>query len=1330
MKLKPIVINAFVFCILFLISSNLFGKNSDIIKKISNDEQLSLQYISNLNISNLTKEIQSTFIELEPQARLYRIGNDFALIREELISVPSPTGFELTSPILSKSITLDNIQSGIDRAIADNIPYFEPHNIANNLQISPINLVAIEYVGIGGNRHLAKLYILSAYFSTSTQTTFVPKSININIKFSELILPKDPSPINNIGLNNSINYEETQIFVINEVISKRKILPKLQSDNKQFVRIEVAEEGIYKIDASQLSSLGINLSQIEINTIKILGNGGKPLSENVNLGQQELHKEQEIIVNTKTDGSLENIQFYGATTSGFEIRHGEVSRYNNPYSNHNYYILTWGGANGKRAEALEPPSGEVELKPTTYYHRIYKEEELTNPFTKPAGRTWFGSSMFPITLTDVLHNLDRTQPVYATFALAHRAGSWGSFAISQNGTKIQDLGVSSVAIKGYGHAKRGFAKVAFNSSIIGSDNRSVFRVEYENEGSSTTAIPFFDYYHIAYPRNFYAIDNELGFYSNTEQNGIIEYNINGFEGNLIGYDLTDIRNPKLLKNLSSTNGLYIFRAVSDSILHRYYISGKTKSAKLEVDQFENILADNGENAILITHQSLLNSANKFKEYRESNSDYKIKIVTTESIYNELNSGAQDLAAIRNYLQYANENWKNPLQSIILWGDGHFDFRGVQYKTNNFVPSYQSMDEDLDYYSETDDSYATDDFFACLVGNDNMPDVPFGRITINSDKEGLETINKIEHYENVSSIDDWRMRLLLMADDGIGENYEGDLHTNYSENLFRNNVPDELITDRVYLVDYPSENIPGGKRKPAATEAMLYYMNNKGAVVWNYIGHGNPRVLSHEETFNRDVHVSKFTNIDKLTFMVGATCDFGRFDDPDIKSGAEELFLSKSGGVIGVVTASRVVYGSYNDQINQLLFKKLFYRNPETNQYCSIGEAVLLVKQTYFRTNDRKFFLLGDPTMKLLLPEYKINITSINENQVADTSQIVHLKGLEKVEIKGEIINPQTEQIAEDFNGNVWVTMYDGDNYIQTYDNTANSDTYRFQRIGAALNRTTVEVVNGKFTASFLIPQDISFSDSLGRIYAYAISEKNIYAKGATRKFIIDGISTTDIVDKNPPAVEIFLDSRNFKSGDVVSTNPLLIVDLYDESGINSTGLGIGHLTECWIDNNPNSINLTNELKNSFDKPNYSTIEIVLNGLSAGIHTLKLRTWDVFNNFTIKEVAFTIPDSNAAGVIKNELIFPNPFTSGGVAVRFNHNLAPPVYGKMIIYNLLGQVVQEIEKTFTNYNSAEFNWNVKDINGSDISKGAYYFQIILQNETENTAKSHSIYGILNK
>jgi len=116
-------------------------------------------------------------------------------------------------------------------------------------------------------------------------------------------------------------------------------------------------------------------------------------------------------------------------------------------------------------------------------------------------------------------------------------------------------------------------------------------------------------------------------------------------------------------------------------------------------------------------------------------------------------------------------------------------------------------------------------------------------------------------------------------------------------------------------------------------------------------------------------------------------------------------------------------------------------------------------------------------------------------------------------------------------------------------------------------------------------QRYKFSDSLGRIFAYAISQDNRYAKGSNRKFMIDGIDNSTIEDTVPPVIKIYVDSRNFKNGDIVSRNPMLIVDLLDDSGINTTGLGIGHNLEAWIDDSPASISLVNNLKLNYSVKN-------------------------------------------------------------------------------------------------------------------------------------------------
>lgn len=1304
-----------VLTFLFLILINAFSQKP-LINKIKSDTR-HLEIVYNLPDLEINKTVN--FESLISNSRLYKFNNRYALVHEIIISVPSPDGFRL-----SKYNIINTASIPINKINIENLQNANPIFVDSELEK---NLVSVEYQGIAGLRHIAKIKIVVAYVSSDLSNVVVINSAFVNVDFSSNNF-NNSTAAKYEPIAVAINHYDTPSFRIDKLFTKTPNFFKIQSQNQQAIKIDVQEEGIYRIDASQISALGVNVNSIDPETIKIYGNGGKPLSEKVSDGPNSMPVEQNIIVRKKSDNTLDYILFYGNGTTGFEFRNEGIRRYRNPYTNTNSYLLTWGGTKGARATPLEPPNGEVKHKPTTYYHRFFREEEISNPFTKASGRTWFGTSIFPVTLTDVLHNLDRNQEILARFSLAHRSDRYGKFTIHQGNEKIYEQVISSVALRGYEHAKREIYNVKFDSKLISPDNRSVFKISYSNIDAPTTSIPFLDYYEIHYPRSFFAIDNELSFIADTSLKDITEYSINGFSGEVIGFDVTDIRQPKLLKNLSNTSGLFVFRTQNDDYqLHKYYISGKTKKANLSLINSENILNDINYDVLLLTDKSLLNSAIKYKEYRESQGKHKVKVVTTEQIYNTMNAGTPDLAAIRNFIQYIHSH--SLLKAVILWGDGHFDYREVQYKQPNPVPAYQSPDEDEYSFSEIDRSYSTDDFFVQVVGNDFLPDLTIGRIPISTDSEGNWIVEKIKKYEQSSANDDWRTRILLMADDGIGEYYDRADHVNYSERLFRNHIPDHFITERVYLVEYPTENIPGGRRKPSCTQAMLSALNNKGALIWNYIGHGNPRVLSHEEVFNRDVHIGQMTNIDRLTFMTAATCDFGRFDDPEIKSGSEELILSKSGGAIGVYSATRVVMGSFNAELNDYLFDKLLYPDPDTREYYTLGEASLLVKMVYNRINDQKYVLFGDPTMKLLIPEKMVKISKINDQNLDDsTMTYLKLQGLSTVKIEGEIIDPKSNKIDTDFNGNIWLTMFDGEQLIQTYDNTPYSATYIFQKMGPALNRTSTKVIQGKFQASFIIPMDISFSDSLGRLYSFAISDKNEYAKGSNRKFKIDGIEATDIKDNNPPEVNLYLDSREFKSGDIVSPNPLLIVDLYDDSGINSTGLGIGHLTEAWIDNNPNSIDLTKDIRNSFDKPNYSTIEKVLTGLEPGKHTLKFRTWDVFNNFTIKEIEFIIPNKNQQGIIRNAIIKPNPFDSRGVIIRLNHNLVPPVQAKLVIYNSLGQQVQTLEKTFSQYSNIEMEWNCTDHLGNKVPIGTYYFQIQLENNQQNHAISNAIIGIL--
>jgi hypothetical protein len=661
----------------------------------------------------------------------------------------------------------------------------------------------------------------------------------------------------------------------------------LQEASNNWIKIEVPTEGVYKIDANQLASIGVNISKDEIATIKIFGNGGKDLSEKVTDSPDNLMKEQDIIVRAKQDGTLDAVIFYGASTKGYEVKFDDIRRYINHYSDKNYYLLTWGGEQGKRAIPQEPDDLEVLNRPQTYYHRITYEEDINSPYTTPAGRTWFGRTIFTSspsnTYIDLLPNLDKSQDIFFRFSLAHRSTTQGNFTIYQNNEKIGNFDIHGANINNYHPSRRIFQNVNIPASKISMDDRSALKIEYKNPSSPSSAIGFLDYYEIHFPRSFYAINNELSFYADTALSGMTEFSINGFSDELFGFDLTDIRQPRLLKNLSNTGGIFVFRKnLTKDSLNRFYISGKFNSPKIEKVVLANLKSlYQGEDVILITDKSLLNSAKKYKEYRESHSNLKVFIVTTEDIYNEFNAGLPDITAIRDFISYSYHNTINEPKYVILWGDGHFDFRQIQYKQNNFVPAYQISDEYVEDFDEVDESYETEDYFTRVDGNDLVIDIPIGRITIRSDEEGMEMIDKIDHYENSSSDDDWRTRIIMLADDGpSADNYGGSLpflyEPNYvpdSEDIFNNNLPEYMFADKVYLPEFPTQNISGVRRKPEATQQMLSKINTSGGVIMNWIGHGNPQVLAHEHLFDRDIHIAQMSNWDKLFFFVAATCYF-------------------------------------------------------------------------------------------------------------------------------------------------------------------------------------------------------------------------------------------------------------------------------------------------------------------------------------------------------------------------------------------------------------------------------------------------------------------------
>ncbi|MBI5324587.1 MAG: type IX secretion system sortase PorU [Ignavibacteriae bacterium] len=1244
-------------------------------------------------------------------------GIETELLSNKNISVPGPDCYQIEDIKVENILKIPGTITPVPDYYIDKSPSYFINDVF--YKTYKPNWVSIKYEGIARDRHIAQICVTAAKFNPEENTIEIPGKITIRIKFkTQNTEQKFSTNIDPLSAISSINYSVGNNWRVSPEIFHSKQNNKFEKNKKsdeilsegKWIKIAVDNEGIYKIEPSMLSSLGVNIPKSEIPTIKIYGNGGNDLSERVSDASNNLMNEQEIIVKTSGSGDLSQIIFYGSPANGFKYDtvSSKFSHFINHYSNINYYLMTWGGATGKRVDPIPTPSGEVKNNPLTYLNRIFFEEEINNPFKTGAGRVWFGGSLFPRVFRTQLNNLDRNGQVKYRISVAHRADSPGYFSVTENAKELSKINL----IPNYGEyvdATSNVQESILPASDIASDDFSILKFSYFNPKGGTNAIGFFDYYEISYPRYFIPINNEISFFSEPTLTGITEFSINGFSGSdIYGFDISNLKSPKQITNISNTGGMFLFRENLDTNRpHKYFISPVLKTPKLETTDI-GYLRQNQEtaNVILICHPSLYNSALKYKEYRESHDTLKVLVVRTDYIFNEFGSGIADPTAIRDFISYTFSNWNVKPTYIILWGDGHFDYKNISSKKVNLVLPYESEDSDT---FDAVASYTSDDYFVRVFGEDKLVDLCIGRIPINSDEQGEWIVRKIEKYETGSSKDSWRDWVTLMADDSPTSNnqFDGYLHSSQSETLSMSYIPNDLRQKKIYLAEYPTDNLSGGgRRKPKVMDALVSWVNTNGTLILNWIGHGNPRVWAHEEVFERSVTIPQLTNIDKQFFLVAATCDFGRFDEPDVNSGSEDLFTSEIGGAIGVLASARAVLAGANAALTNSFYELMFTRNPLTKRYSRLGDVMFALKQEKFSDNDEKYLLIGDPTIKLLIPDYSVRIDSINGIDVTNDTAKTQLKALSDVHLSCSIINNLTESVETGFDGLAILSILDSDVGIQALD--IDGTIHNILKEGGALNINSANVINGRFEANCIIPKDISFSNQQGRIYVYAYSDNNEYAKGISRSFVIGGVDSTQSNDGEGPVISLYLDSRKFIQGDLVQKNPLLIVDLLDSSGINTTGLGIGHRIEAWIDDNPVAIDLTGKFVTSPGDFRAGTAEDYLRNLEPGVHSVKVRAWDVFNNYSMNQTNFRLEPEENSIVISKILSYPNPADNNTI-FSFNHNIVPPFFVNIKVFNVIGKEIADISGDINSLHNAELNWDCRDFSGEVLPIGIYIYRI---------------------
>jgi hypothetical protein len=941
------------------------------------------------------------------------------------------------------------------------------------------------------------------------------------------------------------------------------------------------------------------------------------------------------------------------------------------------------------------------------------EEDKFNPLK--SGRIYFWDIFTEAekakskTYRTKLNNIVENSRIDYSFAFGSKSVQAVPLSLYEGNNKIQTItldNVSSDDLQSSYRYKTGQAN--YTGSL--SNEESILKFVYDAVTSPSEG--YLDFYEIYYTAYLKAVSEEIKFFSQMETSGLVEYTLSSFVNNTSSikvFDVSDYKNVKLIVGASVNGGDVIFRVSEDKSKMSKYIAASENAFK-SISGVEEIPNQNlhglndGSRFIIITHKNFLQEAIRLKTHKESKQKEPIStiVVTIDQIYNEFSStGSIDVSAIRNFIKYAFDNWTIKPEYILLFGDGDYDYKNTEGKNLNFIIPYESENS----YNLLD-SYCSDDFYGRVSGDDYAVDLAIGRINVTTIDEAKAAVDKIIKYETRKNFGAWRNFAVLVADDGFtrSRNTDGDLHTRQSESLSNYILPEYLNTKKIYITNYPTVETGEGRRKPKANEDIIKSIN-EGTLILNYYGHGAPDLWADEHIFMQSTSIPALNN-ENLFFLTALTCSFGQCDIPGEKSASEVLLLKPGSGAIAVLSASRAVYPPQSEILNTRLYSYLFGQN--ILQARSIGQAYFLAKfsnsfkSSYEDQNDSKYHLFGDPTIKLNLPEMETSIDSIN-NMIPDES--IQIKALSSVKICGSIRNIDST-INVNFNGEGILTFYDSQRTINLPEMN-----YQMMVQGGVIFNSRVSVVNGKFITAFTVPRDISYDNRNGKIVFYANDGQND-ALGYSTKMKIGGTDTTKVNDGKGPYIEICFDGELSNGNDLIGPNSYLKVNLKDNTGLNTTGSGIGHRLEGILnEDNNNPIDFTNYFTGNLNSEGKSgVINYRFNGLREGDYRLKVKAWDVFNNSN-EEISFfnVVDDDNI--VIRDLFNYPNPFSSS-TSFTFQHNLNNPVDIRIKVYTVAGRLIKILEEKAVSDKSVRIDWDGRDEDGNSIGNGTYLYKLFIR------------------
>ena len=426
---------------------------------------------------------------------------------------------------------------------------------------------------------------------------------------------------------------------------------------------------------------------------------------------------------------------------------GNLTHRFNQYSDYAYYFITFGGIQGKRVQTSNIPGNSVEVFNTFDEYVFHEKDSLS---LNQAGKQWGGED-FRVEPNQSFV-LNGNAPVAGDFVGKYRMigkGAGGvSFNVSINGVSFPPANMSSgdFSVRYENHLLTGVSGSSFT-----------FNINVSN-ASNPGAFVLLDYLEVDYEASLTFNGSQMQF---RKLQNINDGNVYGFalSGPQKVWNISDITTAT---NVANTGGVYKYQSTDPNFLNEF-IAFNDAAAFTEVNFVgqvanQNIRALKDIEYAIVVHPNFLSEATRLANFRIQNDGVKVAVVTTEQVYNEFSSGAQDISAIRDFFKHLRDTG-SPLKYALLFGGASYDYKDRIQNNSNFVPAYISYNS-----SGIDNSFVTDDYFTMLDNTDTIlqnnnrrvpvefdvhkasqMDIAVGRIPAHSVAEAKVMVDKILAY---------------------------------------------------------------------------------------------------------------------------------------------------------------------------------------------------------------------------------------------------------------------------------------------------------------------------------------------------------------------------------------------------------------------------------------------------------------------------------------------------------------------------------------------------------------------------------------------------------